>query len=100
MSLGAVVSQQVQGTMSRPSESFLATAEAAQVIAGVIAARHRRDLAGANTLLETLDDRARAAGSLFLAELAVALVARCQEQAVDEVATGISLQIAERFPGR
>ena len=83
--------------MSKASESFLATAEAAQVMAGVIVARHRRDRDGAGTLLESLDDRARAAGSLFLADLAVALLARCEDRPVDEVVAGISLQIAERL---
>jgi Zn-dependent protease with chaperone function len=85
--------------MSRTSESFKATADAAQVMAGVIAARHRRDLAGANTLLDSLDDGARAAGCLFLAELAVALLSRYQERPADEIAASISLQIAERLPG-
>ena len=82
--------------VSRPSGSFLAAAEAAQVIAGVIAARHRQDLAGAHALLENLDDTARAAGSLFLADLAVALLARCEERPADEVAAAISVQIADR----
>jgi hypothetical protein len=74
--------------------SFLATAEAAQVAAGVIAARHRGDLASASKLLETLDDRSRAAGFLFLADLAVALLAQGEGRQVDEVAAELSLQIA------
>jgi hypothetical protein len=74
--------------------SFLATAEAAQVAAGVIAARHRGDLASASRLLEGLDDRARAAGFLFLADLAVTLLAHGEGRQVDDMAAELSLQIA------
>jgi hypothetical protein len=80
--------------MGDAAAAFLAAAEAAQVAAGVIAARHRGDLASANTLLEGLDDRSRAAGFLFLADLAVALLAQSEDRPVDDVAADLSLQIA------
>jgi len=80
--------------MSDVAASFLATAEAAQAGAGIIAARHRGDLASANALLDGLDDRKKAAGFMFLADLAVALLARYEERSVDDVAADLSLQIA------
>ena len=80
--------------MSDVAASFLATAEAAQAGAGIIAARHRGDLASANALLDGLDDRKKAAGFMFLADLAVALLARYEDRSVDDVAADLSLQIA------
>jgi hypothetical protein len=80
--------------MSDVAASFLATAEAAQAGAGIIAARHRGDLASANALLDGLDDRKKAAGFMFLADLAVALLARYEERSIDDVAADLSLQIA------
>ncbi len=80
--------------MSDAAASFFATAEAAQAGAGIIAARHRGDLASADALLCGLDDRTKAAGFMFLADLAVALLARYENRSVDDVAADISLQIA------
>jgi hypothetical protein len=80
--------------MSDAAASFLATAEAAQVGAGIIAARHRGDLASADALLCGLDDRKKAAGFMFLADLAIALLARFEDRSVDDVAADLSLQIA------
>jgi len=80
--------------MNDAAAAFLATAEAAQAGAGIIAARHRGDLASADTLLGGLDDRTKAAGFMFLADLAVALLARCEDRSVDDVAADLSLQIA------
>ena len=57
--------------MDRPGASFRAAAEAAQAGAGIIAARHRGDRAGAKALLDGLSDADQAAGFLFLADLAV-----------------------------
>lgn len=85
--------------MTDPAAAFAVTADAAQRAAGVIAARHRGDFAGANTLLSGMDDHARASGCLFLADLAVALLAGREGRAVDEVAAELSLQIAELAPG-
>lgn len=45
--------------MSDAAAPSLAAAEAAQAGAGIIAARHRGDLASASALLEGLDDRER-----------------------------------------
>jgi hypothetical protein len=72
----------------------LATAEAAQAGAGIIAARHRGDFASANALLDGLDDRRKAAGFMFLADLAVALLARYEDRPVDDVPADLNLQIA------
>jgi len=80
--------------MSDAAAAFLATAEAAQAGAGIIAARHRGDLASADALLGGLDDRTKAAGFMFLADLVVALLARHEDRSVDEVAADLSLQIA------
>ncbi len=84
--------------MTGPAAAFSATADAAQRGAGVIAARHHGDLAGANTLLGGLDDRARAAGFLFLADLAVALLAQREGRPIDDVAAELSLHIAALAP--
>jgi Fe-Mn family superoxide dismutase len=80
--------------MSEVTASFLATAEAAQAGAGIIAARHRGDLASAEALLSGLDDRTKAAGFMFLADLVVALLARYEDRSIDDVAADLSLQIA------
>ena len=63
-----------------PAASFLAAAEAAQAAAGIIAARHRGDLASAGALLDGLTDAQKAAGFLLLADLAIALLARCEDR--------------------
>ena len=80
--------------MDAPAAAFLAAAQAAQAGAGIIAARHRGDLASADALLDGLDDRARAGGFLFLAEVAIALLAATEDRPVDQVAADLSLQIA------
>ena len=80
--------------MSDAAASFLATAEAAQAGAGIIAARHRGDLDSADALLGGLDDRTKAAGFMFLADLAIALLAHSEDRSVDDVAADLSLQIA------
>ena len=85
--------------MSDPAKSFLATAEAAQAGAGVIAARHRGDLASADKLLEGLGEQQKAAGFLFLADLAVALLARYEDRPAGDVAADLSLKIAAHAAG-
>ncbi len=80
--------------MSDAAAAFLATAEAAQAGAGIIAARHRGDLTSVDALLAGLDDRTKAAGFMFLADLAIALLARSEDRSVDDVAADLSLQIA------
>lgn len=84
--------------MRDAAASFAATADAAQRAAGLIAARHRGDLQGADTLLADLDDRTRAAGCLFLAELAIALLARADGRDIGAVAAELSLQLADVAP--
>lgn len=81
--------------MSTPAQAFAATADAAQRAAGIVAARHRGDLAGANDLLASLDDlQTRAAGCLLLADLAIALLAQTEGRAIDQVASELSLHLA------
>lgn len=84
--------------MSTPAAAFQASAQGAQVGAGIIAARHRGDLAAADALLAGLDDRARAAGFLLLADLAVTLLAAAEDRPVDQVAAELSLHIAVFAP--
>lgn len=80
--------------MDTSASSFLATAQTAQAGAGIVAARHRGDLASADALLDGIDDRTKAAGFLFLADVAIALLATCEDRPVDQVAADLSLQIA------
>jgi hypothetical protein len=84
--------------MDSPAAAFGLTADAAQRAAGVIAARHLGDFEGANTLLAGMDDHTRAAGCLFLADLAVSLLAQATGQDIDVVAGELSLHIAELAP--
>lgn len=83
-----------------PAAAFRTASEAAQVAAGIIAARHRGDLASADSLLGGLPDAARAAGFLFLADLALTLLAQSQDRPTDDVAAELSLLIAAQAPGR
>jgi len=82
-----------------PAASFHAAAESAQAAAGIIAARHRGDLASADALLDGLSDAQKAAGFLLLADLAVTLLARHEERPADAVAAELSLLIAAHSPG-
>jgi len=82
-----------------PAASFRAAAESAQAAAGIIAARHRGDLASADTLLDGRSDAEKAAGFLLLADLAVTLLARHEDRPVDEVAAELSLHIAAHSQG-
>jgi hypothetical protein len=79
---------------SDPAAAVQAAAEAAQAGAGIIAARHRGDLAAADTLLNGLTDARKAAGFLFLADLAVTLLAQYEDQPAEDVAAELSLHIA------
>lgn len=83
---------------SDPAAAFTAAAKAAQAGAGVIAARHRGDLASADTLLDDLSDARKAAGFLFLADLAITLLAQSEDRPVDTVAAELSLHIAAQTP--
>lgn len=85
--------------MSDAVASFRATAEAAQAAAGIIAARHRGDLASTEALLAGMGDRERAAGFLFLADLAIGLLARAEDRPAGEVAAELGLQIAVQVSG-
>lgn len=85
--------------MGTPAGAFLAAAQAAQIGAGIIAARHRGDLVSADALLDGLGDTAKAAGFLFLADIAVTLLAAAEGRPVTEVAADLSLQIAAHAGG-
>lgn len=84
--------------MDAERAAFAITSDAAQRIAGMIAARARGDLAGAETLLSGLDDRRRAAGAVFLADLAIALLAAAEDREPHDVASELSLQLASHAP--
>jgi hypothetical protein len=84
---------------SDPAAAFRAAAEAAQAGAGIIAARYRGDLASADALLDGLPDVQKAAGFLFLADLAITLLAQSENRPADEVAAELSLHIAAHAPG-
>jgi len=82
-----------------PAASFRVAAEAAQAGAGIIAARHRGDLASADALLGGLPDAEKAAGFLLLADLAITLLARYEDRPADAVAAELSLHLAAHAPG-
>ncbi|ROP28847.1 superoxide dismutase [Couchioplanes caeruleus] len=68
---------------------------AAQRAAGVVAAKHRGDLAGAEALLAAFPDEAtRTRGFQILAELALTLVKDATGQTMDELVQELSLQLA------
>ncbi|ASW57138.1 superoxide dismutase [Plantactinospora sp. KBS50] len=72
-----------------------AAAELVQRAAGVIAAKHRGDLAGAEELLAAFpSEQARTLGFYLLAELALGLVRAGSGQSMDEVVRELSLLVA------
>lgn len=79
-----------------PEAAFRTAAEAAQIAAGIIAARYRGDLVSADSLLDGLPDAGRAAGFFFLADLALTLLAQSQDRQTDDVAAELSLLIGAR----
>ncbi len=69
--------------------------EHAQQAAGVIAAKHRGDLAGAEALLAGLpDDQARVRAFCLLAEFALALVRAQTGQSMDDLVQELTLHMA------
>ena len=71
------------------------TFQAAQRAAGVIAAKHRGDLAGAQALLESFPDEAgRTRGFQFLAELSLTILRAQTGESMDELVQQLSLHIA------
>lgn len=70
-------------------------AEAVQRAAGVIAAKHRGDLAGAEALLAAFPtEQARTLGFYLLAELALGLVRAGSGQSMDDLVRELSLHLA------
>lgn len=69
--------------------------DAARRAAGIIAARHRGDLDGAEALLASFpDDAARSSGFCLLAELALTIVRTQSGQTMDELIQELSLHMA------
>jgi hypothetical protein len=74
-------------------------AEVAQLAAGVLAARHRGDLDGAEALLrEFPTPEARALGFFAVAELLLALLAHHSGEPMDDLVRELSLNIAHAVP--
>jgi hypothetical protein len=67
----------------------------AQRAAGVIAAKHRGDLAGAHELLAAFpDEQARTHAFELLAQLALSILRAQTDQSMDELVQELSLHIA------
>ncbi|MFK3978947.1 superoxide dismutase [Micromonospora sp. NPDC050397] len=72
-----------------------AAAEAVQRAAGVVAARHRGDLDGAEALLAAFpSEQAKTLGFYLLAELALGLVRAQSGQSMDDLVQELSLHLA------
>ncbi|MFI0796990.1 superoxide dismutase [Micromonospora rubida] len=72
-----------------------AGAELLQRAAGVIAAKHRGDLAGAEELLAAFpSEQARTLGFYLLADLALGLVRASSGQSMDDLVRELSLLVA------
>ncbi len=84
--------------MGDPADSFRITVDAAQRVVGVLAARDRGDHAGAASLLTDLDDHTRASGSMFLANLAMSLLAQAEGRDLQDTAAELSLHLAALAP--
>ncbi|MEV5819074.1 superoxide dismutase [Micromonospora harpali] len=77
------------------SEATPAAAELLQRAAGVIAAKHRGDLVGAEELLAAFpSEQARTLGFYLLADLALGLVRAQSGQAMDDLVRELSLIVA------
>ncbi|WP_091082539.1 hypothetical protein [Micromonospora nigra] len=74
-------------------------ADLVQRAAGVIAARHRGDLAGAEALLASFEsDQARTLGFYVLADLALGLVRAQSGQSLDDLVRELTLLVAATPP--
>ncbi|MGW0507163.1 superoxide dismutase [Micromonospora sp. NPDC003241] len=72
-----------------------AAAELVQRAAGVIAAKHRGDLAGAEELLAAFDsEQARTLGFYLLADLGLGLLRTQSGQSLDDLVRELSLLVA------
>ncbi|MDI5937707.1 MULTISPECIES: hypothetical protein [Micromonospora] len=77
------------------SEATPTAAELLQRAAGVIAAKHRGDLVGAEELLAAFpSEQARTLGFYLLADLALGLVRAQSGQAMDDLVRELSLLVA------
>lgn len=74
-------------------------ADLVQRAAGVIAARRRGDLAGAETLLASFDSEpARTLGFYLLADLALGLVRAHTGESLDDLVRQLTLLVADASP--
>ena len=70
----------------------------AQQAAGIVAARQRGDVDGANALMASFPDaETRAVGFFVVAELSLALLAQATGETVDQVTQDLSLAIMAAF---
>lgn len=68
--------------------------EAAQVVAGIVAARGRGDAEGARALMGTFrDEQQMAGGALLVAELSMVLLQRATGEGLDEVVRDLCLEM-------
>lgn len=79
----------------QPDRAAADLADAAQRVAGILAARHRGDPEGVAALMGTFpDDRALAGGSLLLAQLLLQLYGEQTQQTVDECVQELNANLA------
>jgi Fe-Mn family superoxide dismutase len=85
----------------QPAASPATFADSAQRAAGVIAARHRGDLAGAEDLLESFEtEGAKTTGFYLLAEITLRLLQARSGQTMEETVQELNLLLAAAFePG-
>jgi hypothetical protein len=86
---------------THPGASPGTLADAAQRAAGVIAARHRGDLAGAEDLLESFETESTKTTAFYLlAEVTLALLRARSGQTMEETVRELNLALAGAFePG-
>lgn len=78
----------------RAAEELLPLIDAAQRVAGVVAARGRGDADGARNLLTSFEDREQlAAGSLLVAELSLGMLRQETGSSLDALVRDLCLQL-------
>ncbi|MET8907552.1 superoxide dismutase [Micromonospora sp. NPDC004551] len=85
--------------MTNAPQPVPVAADLVQRAAGVIAARHRGDLAGAEELLASFaSEQARTLGFYLLADLALGLVCQQSGQSLDDLVQELTLLVAGAAP--
>lgn len=83
------------GSDHPPEAGAADLADAAQRVAGILAARHRGDPDGVAALMDTFpDERALAGGSLLLAQLLLQMYGQQTNQTVDQCVQELSTSLA------